>query len=248
MKTNRLGINQIIFSFFVISVLTLCTHSSIYAQMTSYEVADMAMESSLIVISLDRHGEPYSYGTGFCCAPGKVATNAHVIEGAHNVLVLLMDNEQEHWATKLVAVDHEHDLAILDVNTLQAQPLEIRTSGRLRLGDNIYALGNPMGLQGTFSAGNVSAFREHQGVTYIQITAPISPGSSGGPVLDDNCQVVGIATAQLSKGQNLNFAIPATYLQRMLRPDEQRYRNYNNFTDKSKNNPQGIKNWFLKNK
>ena len=216
--------------------------------MTSYEVADMAMESSLIVISLDRHGEPYSYGTGFCCAPGKVATNAHVIEGAHNVLVLLMDNEQEHWATKLVAVDHEHDLAILGVNTLKAQPLEIRTSGRLRLGDNIYALGNPMGLEGTFSAGNVSAFREHQGVTYIQITAPISPGSSGGPVLDDNCQVVGIATAQLSKGQNLNFAIPATYLQRMLRPDEQRYRNYNNFTDKSKNNPQSIKNWFLKNK
>lgn len=76
-------------------------------------------------------------------------------------------------------------------------------------------VGNPLGLEGTFSAGIVSGIRKIETDTVYQITAPISPGSSGGPVLDSQGRVIGIAAATYNGGQNLNFAIPVSYLQKM---------------------------------
>lgn len=84
------------------------------------------------------------------------------------------------------------------------------------VGDKVYAVGNPLGLEGTFSEGIVSVLRRAKGSTFIQITAPISPGSSGGPILNSRGEVVGVATATFSRGQNLNFAIPAAYVAKAL--------------------------------
>ncbi len=80
------------------------------------------------------------------------------------------------------------------------------------IGERIYAIGNPKGLSGTFSEGIVSGVRNLQLSQELQITAPISPGSSGGPVLNSRGQVIGVAYASYSEGQNLNFAIPIKYL------------------------------------
>lgn len=80
------------------------------------------------------------------------------------------------------------------------------------IGEKIYAVGNPKGLNGTFSEGIISGVRDIQANNILQITAPISPGSSGGPVLNSSGQVVGIAFSSYSSGQNLNFAIPVKYL------------------------------------
>src|SRR5690606_26419168 len=85
-----------------------------------------------------------------------------------------------------------------------------------QVGDRIYVMGNPMGLEGTFSDGLVSAKRTLVGVALIQISAPISPGSSGGPVLNARGQAVGVATLMMSEGQNLNIAVPARYAEGLL--------------------------------
>jgi hypothetical protein len=89
-----------------------------------------------------------------------------------------------------------------------------------RLEISVFAVGNPRGLEGTFSSGIISGMRTlPNGVDYFQITAPVSPGSSGGPVLNQNGEVVGVVVGQLSGGQNLNFAIPIKYLRDLVRDD-----------------------------
>lgn len=77
----------------------------------------------------------------------------------------------------------------------------------MEVGDNVYVVGNPRGLEGTFSQGLVSGVRNVKGNRYLQITAAISEGSSGGPILNESGQVVGIAVASVREGQNLNFAV-----------------------------------------
>lgn len=88
-------------------------------------------------------------------------------------------------------------------------------SSLANVGDEIVVIGNPMGLQNTISKGTISAIRDIEDTKIIQITAPISPGSSGGPLLNNNSEVIGITTF-LVEGQNLNFAIPIEYATRAL--------------------------------
>lgn len=78
------------------------------------------------------------------------------------------------------------------------------------------AIGSPEGFEGTFSQGVVSGVRERRGERLLQISAPISPGSSGGPILDQSARVVGISVLIYREGQNLNFAIPSDYLSKLL--------------------------------
>jgi S1-C subfamily serine protease len=84
------------------------------------------------------------------------------------------------------------------------------------VGDKVYAVGNPLGLEGTFSEGIISGMRFIGGHATMQITAPISPGSSGGPILDGSGSVIGVAVATFKNGQNLNLAIPVGYVSRLL--------------------------------
>ena len=102
----------------------------------------------------------------------------------------------------------EHDLALIKFAAHGVPFLRPRNTGpELAVGDKTIVIGNPSGLTGTVSEGIISAFRENGSI--IQITAPISPGSSGSPVLDENGEVIGVATSQKQEGQNLNFAIAA---------------------------------------
>jgi Trypsin-like peptidase domain len=106
------------------------------------------------------------------------------------------------------------DLAMLKFTTTDVPHLELGSSADVVEGQKVLVIGNPEGLQGTVSDGIVSAFRENR--TYIQITAPVSPGSSGSPVLDESGQVIGMATLVYREGQNLNFAISAERIQAFL--------------------------------
>jgi S1-C subfamily serine protease len=245
LKKTHLGIancSRVIFYFLIcmLSVTPLC-----HAEMAVHEIADQAMASTLLIVGIDGYGEPVNYGSGFVFAPHMVATNAHVIEDAEAVAMVLMDTEEVYVASRLVAYDPILDLAIMEVDTLTAPALSIRSKGRLRIGDKVYALGNPMGLQGTFSMGNVSAFRKLKEITMIQMTTPLSPGSSGGPVLDSNCKVVGIATAQYTEGQNLNFAVPATYLKKLIKKHSNSIDSLRQYSHKVPKKENGeIKKWF----
>jgi hypothetical protein len=90
------------------------------------------------------------------------------------------------------------------------------TAIECKVGDPVFAVGNPRGLEGTLSEGIVSAIRPVGADAVLQISAPISPGSSGGPVLDGSARVIGVAAATLKGGQNLNFAIPSAYVSRLV--------------------------------
>lgn len=133
-------------------------------------------------------------------------TNYHVIENA-STIIADSDDGYQYFVTKVLIASKENDIAILQFMTPTImQPLEYSTDS-IKRGSSIVAIGSPIGLKNTVSLGNVSSVYNEDGVNWIQFTAPISHGSSGGALLNDNGQVIGITSASYIDGQNLNLAI-----------------------------------------
>ncbi len=147
------------------------------------EVAQKAFQSVVLLVMEDRNGQPLALGSGFFVRDGVVATNMHVIEGAAKGHAKLIGQKSKYEVGGIVARDTAHDLVLLAVTEARAPVLPLGQSG-VAVGDEVYVVGNPLGLEGTFSAGIISGIRQLGPDTLLQITAPISPGSSGGPVLD----------------------------------------------------------------
>lgn len=153
---------------------------------------------------------------------GFIVTNAHVVSQASDVQVTFADKQT--WPAAVVAVDPEHDLAVLKVDP--PRPLATQKLGRsndLLVGETVVAIGNPMGLQHTVTTGIVSAIDRDlqfgEEVSYkglIQTDAPINPGNSGGPLLNLNAELIGINTAIRGDAQNIGFAIPVDRLWELL--------------------------------
>lgn len=174
------------------------------------ELVKRIKPSAVAIETFDARDNTIARGSGFFIAPDKIITNRHVIERSSRVEIHLLDGKK--FPVKgVVAVDGEGDLALLQVDVPKqlAIPLPIVGSSPQE-GESIVVIGNPYGLEGSVSNGIVSAVREISGYgKIIQITASISPGSSGSPVVNMLGQVVGVATLQAAEGQNLNFAVPA---------------------------------------
>ena len=181
------------------------------------EIARQAFQSTVLLVMEDANGQALSLGSGFFVRPSEIASNLHVVEGAVSGYAKLLGQERKYDIEGVTAVDPERDLIILKVSRARASGLTLGDSDTLHVGDPVYALGNPRGLEGTFSQGIVSSVRRVRGHRLLQMTAPISPGSSGGPVLNGNSQVIGVSVATFGDGQNLNFAIPSNYLKTLLR-------------------------------
>jgi S1-C subfamily serine protease len=172
--------------------------------------------SSVAIETFDAKGNTLARGSGFFIAADRVITNRHVIERAARVEVHLVDGKR-FPVRGVLAVDGEGDLALLQVDVPRslAVPLPMARVAP-REGESIVVIGNPFGLEGSVSDGIVSAVREIPGYgKIIQITASISPGSSGSPVVNMAGQVIGVATLQAAEGQNLNFAVPAERVARL---------------------------------
>src|SRR5690349_2048805 len=146
------------------------------------QIAQDAFPSVVLLVMQDANGQPTALGSGFVLRDGLVVTNYHVISGAASGYSRLVGKNMKYKIAGTVAVDAAHDLTIVAVDGLNAQALPIGDSGQIAVGDEVYAIGNPQGLEGTFSQGIVSAVRHLGSDTILQITAPISPGSSGGPI------------------------------------------------------------------
>jgi hypothetical protein len=174
-------------------------------------VARQNLPAVVTVVALDSHDQPLSLGSGFFISrAGVIATNMHVIQGALRVVIRW--REQTGSANRIVSFDPKYDLVTLQSSFTSTPSILLGDSDSVTIGQDIIALGNPQGLEGTVSTGIVSGIRDLDGAKLLQITAPISPGSSGGPVFDNQGRVVGVATATLAKGQNLNFALPSNLL------------------------------------
>ena len=174
------------------------------------ELVKRIKPSAVAIETFDAKGNTVSRGSGFFVAADRIVTNRHVIERSNRVEIHLLDGKK-FIVKGVLAVDGEGDLALLqvDVPAASAVPLPIDRSVPQE-GESIVVVGNPFGLEGSVSNGIVSAVREISGYgKIIQITAPISPGSSGSPVVNMSGQVIGIATLQAAEGQSLNFAVPS---------------------------------------
>src|SRR5262249_2713727 len=180
--------------------------------LTPAEIARRAFPSVVLLSMQDSAGQPVCLGSGFFVDKDIVATNFHVIEQASGGYAKVVGRSDRLNIKGIVGLDVPHDLALLQVEISSAPPLSVAPKASIVVGDAVSAVGIPSGLEGTFSPGVVSSFREIGPVHVLQITAPISPGSSGGPVLDQTGTVVGISFASIEKGQNLNFAIPSEYV------------------------------------
>ena len=188
-------------------------------QLTPREIATRARPAVVLVTAL-RGGEEIGMGSGFVVSDdGRLVTNRHVIEGAQSLRVTLADGKV-YDRVLLVSEDAKRDLAILRIPATGLLPLRFGDDRHAETGDPVYVMGNPRGLEGTFADGLVSAKRTIEGTELIQISAPISSGSSGGPVLNAAGEVIGVAAAMMADAQNLNMAIAGHYAASLLAMNE----------------------------
>ena len=163
----------------------------------------------MTVAGFNAAGKVIRLGSGVFTDPeGHLITNLHVITGVARAEVKLPKGEV-YPLTEMVTADEKADLVKLVVNLPRGAPHHLTVSGaRPEVGEHVVVLGSPLGLEQTVSDGMVSAIRTiRDRGEFLQISAPISPGSSGGPVVNMAGQVIGIATFQV-RGQNINFAVP----------------------------------------
>lgn len=166
--------------------------------------------SAVAIETFDSRGEKLSRGSGFFIENDRIVTNRHVLDGAYRAEI--HSSTGVVFAVKgVLAVDAEGDIAVLKIDspTTYIRPLPLDKTSPQE-GESIVVIGNPLGLEGSVTNGIVSAVRDIPTFgRIIQITAPISSGSSGSPVVNMQGQVIGIATLQITGGQSVNFAIPS---------------------------------------
>ena len=173
------------------------------------QIYEMIVSATVRIEGLNKDGKMHNVGSGFfISANGEIVTNYHVIAGAYDLKVKLYGGDE----LKVVAIKGysiEKDIAILKVDLEGNSYLKISTTD-VKTGDPVYALGSPLGVDCVFTSGIVSnPLKNVKGLDMIVFTAPISQGSSGGPLVNARGEVVGINNQVADKGQNLNFALPS---------------------------------------
>jgi len=185
-----------------------------FAQVNLAQLVKKIQPSVVTIITYDLDKKPLSQGTGFFInKQGHIITNYHVLQGA-NAAEIKVFNGKTYGIKSVVSINKKMDLIklLVDIPEEFVQWIEI-TADAPSVAERIVVVGSPMGLEQTVSEGIISAIRYLPNFgNYYQISAPISPGSSGSPVINMEGKVIGIATFQIVDGQNLNFALPSKYI------------------------------------
>jgi YD repeat-containing protein len=176
------------------------------------ELVAQVRKSLVVVLTQDHEGNAIAQGSGFFFKAGLIATNLHVLKRASQGYVKSLSDGVSYKISSVVGFDLRHDTCVLKLSEAGGTPLPLSTAD-VAVGDDILVAGNPEGLEASFSKGIVSGIRPGSGL--IQMDAAISPGSSGGPVVNQRGEVVGLAVSSLVEGQNLNFAVPVRYLREL---------------------------------
>lgn len=214
-KINKLS------SILFMAILFVLVFTTAFAQIVETPIGSQifkqASPSVVLIEVYDEKGQVDGKGSGFVVtSDGKILTNYHVIAHTKKATVKL-SNGDAYDTIDVIDIDKRKDIALIKIRAVDLPTLTLGKSGTTDVGEKIYCLGNPLGtLRNTLSEGIVSAIRAGDGYKYFQISAPISAGSSGSPVMNAKGEVVGIAFASIEEGQNLNFAIPIDYAKGML--------------------------------
>lgn len=161
-------------------ILLLCDIPEAKAQ-TPQQIAKKAFGATVLLVMEDANGQSLSIGSGFFVRNGQIATNLHVVKGAARGYAKLIGQKTKYDIKGITAIDPQRDLVILKVSAFGLQVLSLGNSDAVQVGESVYAVGNPKGLEGTFSQGIISSIREVGTDKLLQITAPISPGMQWGP-------------------------------------------------------------------
>jgi Trypsin-like peptidase domain len=173
---------------------------------------------AIVTIVMANNDKPIARGTGFLVRPdGVIVTNYHVIETG-NVAVVKFADGTISPVDGVLATDKVRDLAIIKIHGKTFRTLTLGNSDQIQVGEEVVAIGNPLGLELTVSNGILSGVRtnEEAGGKFLQVTAPITHGSSGGPLFNMTGEVVGITTLGFEGSGDLNFAIPINDAKRLL--------------------------------
>ncbi len=191
------------FSFFA------CSETS--KPLTAEEIYNKSKDCAVELVTYSKNNQELALGSGFVLSSdGKIVTNYHVIEESYSAKVYI--GETAYTVNSVLAYSIDKDIAVLKINANNLKTLTINYTAPAT-GSTVYALGSSRGLTSTFSKGIVTtSSRELDGVTYIQHDAAISNGNSGGPLINEKCEIVGINTLTIKDSQNLNFAISASEL------------------------------------
>jgi S1-C subfamily serine protease len=147
-------------------------------------------------------------GSAVAISNRHLITNCHVLAGTNDAIMLKQGRKIA--LAYLVRADREGDRCLLTTEDLVLRPVNaVRSFSDLKIGESVFAIGTPGGQEGSLSDGIISRFDRHGAIPAIQTTAPISPGSSGGPLFDAAGNLIGITTFQRTDGQNMNFALAA---------------------------------------
>ena len=171
----------------------------------------VASNSVIMLSCYDKDGNLYATGSAFAAfEEGVFLTNFHVLENGIYSIRAAMESGLEFTIPYVVAYDVEKDLAILRTEAKTGlEPLPIGSSTALERGEKVIAIGSPLGLINTLSIGlNSGTIKDENDQVFLQFSAPISHGSSGGALFNNRGEVVGITSASFTEGQNLNLAIP----------------------------------------
>jgi serine protease Do len=176
------------------------------------QLARQALQSTVTLYMFDSDGQLIASGTGFFVAPNVLVTNFHVIHGTASAIAKFAGSDKQYQVQSVLASDPKDDLAVLYVPGTNAPTLKL-ASYAPRIGQAVYVAGSPLDLEGTFSQGILSSIREDG---TLQVTAPVSHGNSGSPVLDAQGNVIGVINSGRPDGSNIGFAIPGSALQKLL--------------------------------
>jgi S1-C subfamily serine protease len=194
--------------------------------LTAKQIARLALPAVVLILCGD--GAVVEQGSGFFIEADVIVTNFHVVENAalrgDTVRVEFRDakGDVQSGIAQLTAYEEESDLAVLTVPAAKEAGVKTLTLAgadeAVEVGETVYALGNPQGLVGTFAPGVVAAqLRSDEKSARLQITAPISRGSSGGPIVNGQGKVVAVTVSTMPDGQNLNFGVPANLVHSLIK-------------------------------
>jgi S1-C subfamily serine protease len=211
----------IIFVVLIVALSTPALSQTASPPLSPEQIFRNSAPAVVLITMVDAVGKPLSQASGFLVDPtGVIVTNHHVIDpspGAH--LIVKTARGDRYDDVRIIYDEERRDMAVLLIKAKGLPALRIGDSDKLVPGQQVVAIGNPLGLELTVTEGIISAIRLDQGKGYsfIQHQAPISPGSSGGPLLNMRGEVIGINSFTFVRGQNLNGAIPINYVAPYLR-------------------------------
>jgi Trypsin-like peptidase domain len=201
--------------FLVVFVQSFCS----WAQSSTKAIVRANLPAVVTIVLTNEAGEIVGSGSGFVVNPnGLIVTNYHVIEEANAAKVHLQSGDS-YRVEGVVEVDPDRDFALIKIPAVDLPVVRLGNSNNVEVGEKVVAIGSPQGLTGTVSEGVLSQMRPMGEYKMIQHTAAISPGSSGGPLLNEAGEVIGVNTLQRTEGQNLNFALPVNYVRGALSGD-----------------------------